>query len=99
MTISVIMGRVIGVEFTMIAPVTVLLLILLAGLSFAAVVLVILAASTVGFGGLLALSGVPESARLRAAPYRQWFIIILIAALLVCVALVLIWIAFPAPVT
>ena len=99
MTISVIMSRVFGVGYTMIALVTVLLLVLLAVLSFAAVILVLVAASTVGVGGLLALSGVPESARLRAAPYRQWFIIILIAALIVCVLLVLIRIAFPAPVT
>jgi hypothetical protein len=82
----------------MIAPVTVILLILLAILAFAAVVLVIVAASTVGVSGLLALSGVPESVRLRAAPYRQWFFIILIAALVVCVLLVLIRIAFSAPV-
>ena len=82
----------------MIAPVTVLLLVLLAVLAFAAVILVIIAASTVGVSGLLALSGVPENVRLRAAPYRQWFVIILISTLLVCVLLVLLRLAFPAPV-
>ena len=73
----------------MIPLITWLLMILLALLSLAAVILVIVAASTVGIAGFLAFSDVQEGVRIRARPYRRWFIVILLAALLVCLALAL----------
>ena len=66
------------------------LMILFAVLSLAAVVVLVIATLTVGMGGLLPFSGVPESVRLRAAPYRRWFVAIFTAALAVCALLALI---------
>ena len=66
------------------------LMILFAVLSLAAVVVLVIATMTVGVGGFLPFSGVPESVRLKAAPYRRWFVAILTAALVVCVLLAVI---------
>lgn len=81
----------------MIDSTTFILTVFLVALSFVAVVLLAIAAATVGLGSLLPFSGVPEAVRRRAAPYRRWFLIVLIAGFLISVLLAVIHVALPQP--
>jgi hypothetical protein len=72
-----------------------ILMFLFAGLSVAAVTLVIVAVTRVGVFGFLPFSNVSRKISRRAAPYRKWVLLLMLAALLVCGMLAVLEIAVP----
>ncbi len=68
----------------MIAIVKMLLMLLFAAISLAALFVFVLAVSTVGLGGFLPFTTVEKHIFAKAAPYRKRVLYLIVAAVIVC---------------
>jgi hypothetical protein len=70
------------------------LMISFAAISLAALFVFIVAAMTVGLGGVLPFSRLPEGVRIKALPYRRRLLYLIYAAAVVCMLLAVVQLFF-----